>query len=108
VREVGATEFLQSPAGIGLDNRIGSKFLHADRGMGARAFPRYGGVDQDGQDYEAPVRIVETVAAVNEARKRGMFRKIGGAGRQPARQTIAVSAYFKPNTDDMPTPPRSR
>src|SRR5467141_4501472 len=66
--------------GIGLDNRIGSKFLHAGPGYGGSCFPKDTlALIKTGQDHEAPIRIVETVAAVNEARKRGMFRKIAAA-----------------------------
>jgi len=56
-----------------------------------------------GQDYEAPPRIVETVAAVNEARKRGMFRKIAAArgGSLRGKMIAVLGLTFKPNTDDM-------
>jgi len=90
--------------GIGLDNRIGSKFLHAGPGYGGSCFPKDTvALIKTGQDYEAPLRIVETVAAVNEARKRGMFRKIAAAlGGSLRGKTIAVLGLtFKPNTDDM-------
>src|SRR5215831_13179328 len=90
--------------GIGLDNRIGSKFLHAGPGFGGSCFPKDTvALIKTGQDYEAPLRIVETVAAVNEARKRGMFRKIAAAlGGSLRSKTIAVLGLtFKPNTDDM-------
>jgi UDPglucose 6-dehydrogenase len=90
--------------GIGLDNRIGSKFLHAGPGYGGSCFPKDTmALIKTGQDCEAPLRIVETVAAVNEARKRGMFRKIAAAlGGSLRGRTIAVLGLtFKPNTDDM-------
>src|SRR5215470_6369706 len=90
--------------GIGLDNRIGSKFLHAGPGFGGSCFPKDTvALIKTGQDYEAPLRIVETVAAVNEARKRGMFRKIASAlGGSLRGKTIAILGLtFKPNTDDM-------
>src|SRR3984893_704399 len=90
--------------GIGLDNRIGTKFLHAGPGFGGSCFPKDTvALIKTGQDYEAPLRIVETVAAVNEARKRGMFRKIASAlGGNLRGKTIAVLGLtFKPNTDDM-------
>src|SRR5499433_798638 len=90
--------------GIGLDNRIGTKFLHAGPGYGGSCFPKDTvALIKTGQDYEAPQRIVETVAAVNEARKRGMFRKIAAAlGGSLRGKTIAVLGLtFKPNTDDM-------
>jgi len=101
--KVGA-DVQQIARGIGLDNRIGSKFLHAGPGYGGSCFPKDTvALIKTGQDYEAPVRIVETVAAVNEARKRGMFRKIAAAlGGSLRGKTIAVLGLtFKPNTDDM-------
>jgi UDPglucose 6-dehydrogenase len=101
--KVGA-DVQQVARGIGLDNRIGSKFLHAGPGYGGSCFPKDTvALIKTGQDYEAPVRIVETVAAVNEARKRGMFRKIAAAlGGSLRGKTIAVLGLtFKPNTDDM-------
>jgi UDPglucose 6-dehydrogenase len=101
--KVGA-DVQQVARGIGLDNRIGSKFLHAGPGYGGSCFPKDTmALIKTGQDYEAPLRIVETVAAVNEARKRGMFRKIGAAlGGSLRGRTIAVLGLtFKPNTDDM-------
>jgi UDPglucose 6-dehydrogenase len=101
--KVGA-DVQQVARGIGLDNRIGSKFLHAGPGYGGSCFPKDTmALIKTGQDYEAPLRIVETVAAVNEARKRGMFRKIAAAlGGNLRGRTIAVLGLtFKPNTDDM-------
>ena len=90
--------------GIGLDNRIGSKFLHAGPGYGGSCFPKDTlALIKTGQDYEAPQRIVETVAAVNETRKRAMARKLTAAlGTSLRGKTIAVLGLtFKPNTDDM-------
>ena len=90
--------------GIGLDNRIGSKFLHAGPGYGGSCFPKdTHALIKTAQDAGAPVRIVETVAAANESRKRRMAEKIleacGGSLRG---KTIAVLGLaFKPNTDDM-------
>jgi UDPglucose 6-dehydrogenase len=90
--------------GIGLDNRIGSKFLHAGPGYGGSCFPKDTlALIKTGQDFGAPLRIVETVAAVNDQRKRAMARKVhsvfGGSIRG---RTIAVLGLtFKPNTDDM-------
>ena len=74
--------------GIGLDNRIGGKFLHAGPGYGGSCFPKDTlALIKTGQDYEAPLRIVETVAAVNDVRKRAMARKVVAAlGGEPARQ----------------------
>jgi UDPglucose 6-dehydrogenase len=101
--KVGA-DVQQVARGIGLDNRIGSKFLHAGPGYGGSCFPKDTmALIKTGQDYEAPQRIVETVVSVNEARKRGMFRKIAAAlGGSLRGKTIAVLGLtFKPNTDDM-------
>jgi UDPglucose 6-dehydrogenase len=90
--------------GIGLDNRIGSKFLHAGPGYGGSCFPKDTlALIKTAQDYSAPVRIVETVAAVNDQRKRAMGRKVVAAcGGSVRGRTIAVLGLtFKPNTDDM-------
>ena len=90
--------------GIGLDNRIGSKFLHAGPGFGGSCFPKDTlALIKTGQDHEAPLRIVETVAAVNDARKRAMARKVAAAlGGNLRGKTVAVLGLtFKPNTDDM-------
>ena len=90
--------------GIGLDNRIGSKFLHAGPGYGGSCFPKDTvALIKTGQDHGAPLRIVETVAAVNDARKRAMARKVANAaGGELRGKTVAVLGLtFKPNTDDM-------
>jgi UDPglucose 6-dehydrogenase len=90
--------------GIGLDNRIGSKFLHAGPGFGGSCFPKDTlALIKTGQDYEAPIRIVETVVAVNDQRKRAMARKVlTAAGGNLRGKTVAVLGLtFKPNTDDM-------
>src|SRR5207248_7487015 len=66
--------------GIGLDNRIGQKFLHAGPGFGGSCFPKDAmALIKSGQDNESPVRIVETVVAVNDQRKRAMARKVANA-----------------------------
>jgi UDPglucose 6-dehydrogenase len=90
--------------GIGLDNRIGGKFLHAGPGFGGSCFPKDTlALIKTGQDYEAPLRIVETVVAVNDQRKRAMARKVlAAAGGNLRDKTVAVLGLtFKPNTDDM-------
>ena len=90
--------------GIGLDNRIGGKFLHAGPGYGGSCFPKDAlALIKTAQDHEAPLRIVETVVAVNDARKRGMGRKVAAAlGGAVRGKTVAVLGLtFKPNTDDM-------
>jgi UDPglucose 6-dehydrogenase len=89
--------------GIGLDNRIGSKFLHAGPGFGGSCFPKdTSALLKTAQDFGVPMRIVEAVAAVNEQRKRGMARKVLAALDGSVRgKTIAVLGLtFKPNTDD--------
>ena len=90
--------------GIGLDNRIGSKFLHAGPGYGGSCFPKDTlALIKTAQDLNTPVRIVETVAAVNSQRKRAMARKvIAAAGGHVRGKTVAILGLtFKPNTDDM-------
>jgi len=90
--------------GIGLDNRIGRKFLHAGPGYGGSCFPKdTQALIKTAQDHGAPVRIVETVAATNDQRKRAMARRIIAAcGGQVRGKTIALLGLtFKPNTDDM-------
>jgi UDPglucose 6-dehydrogenase len=90
--------------GIGLDNRIGSKFLHAGPGYGGSCFPKdTQALAKTAQDAGTPVRIVETVVAVNDQRKRAMARKVVAAcGGSVRGKTIAVLGLtFKPNTDDM-------
>jgi UDPglucose 6-dehydrogenase len=89
--------------GIGLDNRIGSKFLHAGPGFGGSCLPKdILALIKTAQDYATPLRVVETVAAVNDTRKRAMARKIAAAVGDLRGKTIAVLGLtFKPNTDDM-------
>ncbi len=90
--------------GIGLDNRIGSKFLHAGPGYGGSCFPKdASALIKTAHDHGGSVRIVETVVAVNEQRKRAMARKVTAALEAPVRgKTVAVLGLtFKPNTDDM-------
>jgi UDPglucose 6-dehydrogenase len=92
--------------GIGLDNRIGSKFLHAGPGFGGSCFPKDTmALIKTGQDNETPLRIIETVVAVNEQRKRAMARKVanafGGNGSLRGKSIAVLGVTFKPNTDDM-------
>jgi UDPglucose 6-dehydrogenase len=90
--------------GIGLDNRIGGKFLHAGPGYGGSCFPKdTQALIKTAQDHEVPLRIVEAVVAVNDTRKRAMARKVSGAfGGTLRGKTVAVLGLtFKPNTDDM-------
>src|ERR1700760_746911 len=90
--------------GIGLDNRIGTKFLHAGPGFGGSCFPKdTRALIKIAQDYDVNLRIVEAVLAVNENRKRAMARKVSQAlGGSLRGKTIAVLGLtFKPDTDDM-------
>jgi UDPglucose 6-dehydrogenase len=90
--------------GIGLDGRIGSKFLHAGPGYGGSCFPKDTlALAKTAQDYDSPVRLIETTIAVNDTRKRAMGRKvIAAAGGDVRGKKVAVFGLtFKPNTDDM-------
>jgi UDPglucose 6-dehydrogenase len=90
--------------GMGLDNRIGGKFLHAGPGFGGSCFPKDAtALLKTAHDYGVPLRIVEAVAAVNEQRKRAMARKVVNALDGSIRgKTVAVLGLsFKPNTDDI-------
>jgi UDPglucose 6-dehydrogenase len=90
--------------GIGMDNRIGPKFLHAGPGFGGSCFPKDAlALIKTGQDNESPLRIVETVVAVNDQRKRAMARKVANAfgGNLRGKSIAVLGVTFKPNTDDM-------
>jgi UDPglucose 6-dehydrogenase len=90
--------------GIGLDNRIGSKFLHAGPGYGGSCFPKDTlALLKTAEDYDTPMRIVEAVVQVNDSRKRAMGRKIIHAMGDDVRgKTVGLLGLtFKPNTDDM-------
>ena len=90
--------------GIGLDNRIGSKFLHAGPGFGGSCFPKdTRALIKTAQDHDAPMRIVEAVLAVNENRKRAMARKVASVfgGTLRGKTVSVLGLTFKPNTDDM-------
>jgi len=90
--------------GIGLDHRIGGKFLHAGPGYGGSCFPKdTSALIKTAQDYDAPTRIVEAVAAVNEQRKRAMGRRVLTAcdGSVRGKSIAILGLAFKPNTDDM-------
>ena len=89
--------------GMGLDNRIGGKFLHAGPGFGGSCFPKdTTALLKTAQDHGVALRIVEAVASVNEQRKRAMARKVVAALDGSVRgKTVAVLGLtFKPNTDD--------
>jgi len=90
--------------GIGLDNRIGSKFLHAGPGYGGSCFPKdTRALIKIAQDNDVQLRIVEATLGVNDIRKRAMARKVVNAvGSSLRGKTIAVLGLtFKPDTDDM-------
>nr|WP_210261198.1 UDP-glucose/GDP-mannose dehydrogenase family protein [Enterovirga sp. DB1703] len=90
--------------GIGLDNRIGTKFLHAGPGYGGSCFPKDTlALMKTAQDHGAPVRLVETVVSVNDQRKRAMARKVIAAcdGSVRGKLIAVLGLTFKPNTDDM-------
>ncbi len=92
--------------GIGLDGRIGKKFLHAGPGYGGSCFPKDTlALLKTAEDYDSPTRIVEAVVKVNESRKRAMGRKvldaIGGIDGARGKKVALLGLTFKPNTDDM-------
>jgi UDPglucose 6-dehydrogenase len=91
--------------GIGLDNRIGRKFLHAGPGYGGSCFPKDTlALLKTAEDFRSPVRIVEAVVQVNDHRKRAMGRKIlsaMGGGDARGKTVAMLGLTFKPNTDDM-------
>ena len=90
--------------GIGLDNRIGSKFLHAGPGYGGSCFPKDTlALLKTAQDNDTPLRIVEAVVQANDLRKRAMGRKIINAmgGDARGKKVALLGLTFKPNTDDM-------
>jgi UDPglucose 6-dehydrogenase len=90
--------------GIGLDGRIGSKFLHAGPGYGGSCFPKDTlALVKTAQDYESPMRLIETTVAINDNRKRAMGRKVIAAagGDIRGKKVALLGLTFKPNTDDM-------
>ena len=90
--------------GIGLDNRIGSKFLHAGPGYGGSCFPKDTlALIRTANDFATPLSIVEAVVTANDKRKRAMARRVVAAcGGDVRGKTIAILGLtFKPNTDDM-------
>jgi UDPglucose 6-dehydrogenase len=92
--------------GIGMDGRIGSKFLHAGPGYGGSCFPKDTlALLKTAEDYDSPTRIVEAVAKANDSRKRAMGRKVidalGGPDAARGKKVALLGLTFKPNTDDM-------
>ncbi len=101
--EVGAN--VQEVArGIGLDNRIGRKFLHAGPGYGGSCFPKDTlALMKTARDAHAPIELIETTVRVNSARKQKMAQKIIAAldGNVKGKTIAVLGLTFKPNTDDM-------
>lgn len=90
--------------GIGLDRRIGAQYLEPGPGFGGSCFPKDArALAKIGEDYDTPMRIIETVLASNDARKRAMARKIARAhdGRLRGRTIALLGLSFKAETDDM-------
>jgi UDPglucose 6-dehydrogenase len=101
--KVGA-DVKQVSKGVGMDNRIGNKFLHAGPGYGGSCFPKdTKALARIGQDHAIPMQITETVIKVNEEIKRRMIDKLLDlCGGSLNGKTVAVlGVTFKPNTDDM-------
>lgn len=94
----------QVARGIGLDNRIGSKFLHAGPGYGGSCFPKDTlALVRTASDAGSPVRLIETTVAINDARKKAMADRVAEAlgGDLKGRTVALLGLTFKPNTDDM-------
>ena len=90
--------------GIGLDNRIGPKFLHAGPGFGGSCFPKdLRALIKTAQDHDVPLRILEAVETINDTRKRAMARKVSSAfaGVLRGKRVAVLGLTFKPNTDDL-------
>lgn len=90
--------------GIGMDKRIGDKFLHAGPGYGGSCFPKDTlALVKTAQDHDSPLRLIETTVAINENRKRAMGRKVIAAcgGSVRGKKLAILGLTFKPNTDDM-------
>lgn len=101
--KVGA-DVQQVSRGIGLDGRIGAKFLNAGPGYGGSCFPKDTlAIVKTAQDFGAPVTIIEAVEAANKGRKKAMARKITVAcgGDVGGKRIAVLGLAFKPNTDDM-------
>ncbi|MDM9622468.1 UDP-glucose 6-dehydrogenase [Rhizobium sp. AC44/96] len=90
--------------GIGMDKRIGDKFLHAGPGYGGSCFPKDTlALVKTAQDFDSPMRLIETTVAINDNRKRAMGRKVIAAcgGSVRGKKIAILGLTFKPNTDDM-------
>ncbi|MDP2183051.1 MAG: UDP-glucose/GDP-mannose dehydrogenase family protein, partial [Actinomycetota bacterium] len=94
----------QVARGIGLDKRIGGKFLHAGPGYGGSCFPKDTlALVRTAADAGAPVRLIETTVQINDARKKAMAGKVAAAlnGDLAGKTVALLGLTFKPNTDDM-------
>ena len=94
----------QVARGIGLDGRIGGKFLNAGPGYGGSCFPKDTiALVRTARDAGAPVELIETTVKVNDARKKAMAAKVGAAlsGDLKGKTVGVLGLTFKPNTDDM-------
>jgi UDPglucose 6-dehydrogenase len=102
--KVGA-DVQQVARGIGLDKRIGGKFLNAGPGYGGSCFPKDTiALVRTAQQYGAPVKLIETTVTVNDARKKAMAEKVAavlGADDLTGKTVGVLGVTFKPNTDDM-------
>ena len=102
--EVAGANVQEVARGIGLDNRIGSKFLHAGPGYGGSCFPKDTlALAKIAQDFGSPMRLVETTVSINEQRRSAMARKVIAAcdGDVRGKRIALLGLTFKPNTDDM-------
>ncbi len=102
--EAAGADVQEVSRGIGLDNRIGRKFLHAGPGYGGSCFPKDTlALLKTAEDMQTPLRIVEAVVSVNDSRKRAMGRKVLKAmgGEVRGKRVAVFGLTFKPNTDDM-------
>jgi len=94
----------QVARGIGLDKRIGAKFLHAGPGYGGSCFPKDTlALVRTAVDAGTPVRLIETTVEVNDARKKAMAGRVSAAmdGDLKGKTVALLGVTFKPNTDDM-------
>jgi UDPglucose 6-dehydrogenase len=94
----------QVARGIGMDNRIGSKFLHAGPGYGGSCFPKdTTALLKTAEDFESPMQIVKATVDVNSQRKRSMGRRViqAAGGSVQDKKIALLGLTFKPNTDDM-------
>ncbi|HEY1072895.1 UDP-glucose/GDP-mannose dehydrogenase family protein [Brevundimonas sp.] len=95
----------QVARGIGLDNRIGSKFLHAGPGYGGSCFPKDTlALVRTATDAGSPLRLIETTVEVNDARKKAMADRVAaalGSADLKGKTVALLGLTFKPNTDDM-------